>query len=424
MRRARHLFKWIALTVPPALVIGSLVALFLVSLDAATRVRFNYPWLLYLLPLAGILVGWLYHAYGKSVEAGNDLILEQIHEPGGGVPARMTPLVLITTLLTHLFGGSAGREGTAVQMGGSVASEFGRRLKLDSHDTRILLMTGVAAGFGAVFGTPLAGAIFAIEVLSIGKMSYEALIPCLIASIVGDWTVAAWGVHHTTYAIGAIGSSRLDLLLLAKVALAGVVFGLVGVVFVRFTHGVRQVLRFVIPSPLLRPFVGGCVLIILTVFLGTRDYLGLGVLAEHVGAVTIPSCFTSDGATNWSWFWKIVFTGVTLGAGFKGGEVTPLFFIGAATGNVIARLTGAPVDLMAGLGFVAVFAGATNAPLACIILGLELFGASAGNPIHSGLVVYLAVACCVAYAVSGHKGIYHAQRVGRPKVPAPPRTGP
>jgi H+/Cl- antiporter ClcA len=184
-----YLVKWLTIAAVLGTVVGSAVAFFLWSLERATQTRFEYPSLLFLLPLGGLAIGLMYHFFGKSVESGNNLIIDQIHEPSGNVPARMAPLVLIGTVLTHLFGGSAGREGTAVQIGGSLAADLGRRLRLSKHDSRILLMAGVAAGFGAVFGTPLAGAVFAMEVLAIGRMSYESLIPCLAASIVGDCTV-------------------------------------------------------------------------------------------------------------------------------------------------------------------------------------------------------------------------------------------
>ncbi len=270
-------------------------------------------------------------------------------------------------------------------------------------------MAGVAAGFGAVFGTPLAGAIFAMEVVAIGRMNYEAIIPCLIASILGDRVCSAWGIHHVPYSIaylfrqpGFHEMPELDWLLATKVAIAAVAFGLASVLFAELTHALTHVFKK-IPSPLLRPIVGGAIIIALAFLVG-RDYLGLGVTAPKGWPdVTILSCFTPAGATAWSWWWKIAFTAVTLASGFKGGEVTPLFFIGAALGNCLAHLLGAPVDLFAGLGFVAVFAGATNTPLACTLMGVELFG--------SGALVYLAIACFLAYLFSGHSGVYLSQRI-------------
>jgi H+/Cl- antiporter ClcA len=403
-----YVLKWTLILLPVAGVIGSACAFFLWSLDEVTTLRWQNPWLLFLLPLAGVLIGAIYHWLGRPVEGGNNLVVEQIHEPGGGIPSRMAPLVLLGTLLTHLFGGSAGREGTAVQMGGSIASTFSRRFSISNGDRRTLLMAGIAAGFGAVFGTPLTGAIFAMEVLAIGKMSYEALIPCLIASIVGDWTCAAWGVGHAQYKIELVEVPHFNALLLGKVALASVAFGLASLAFAELAHGLQFIFKKAIPSPILCPAVGGVLVIILVYVAGTRDFLGIGVTSPDPHAVTILSSFQAGGAHAWSWFWKILFTCVTISSGFKGGEVTPLFFVGAALGNVVGVLLGAPVDLFAGLGFVAVFAGAANTPLACTIMGVELFG--------SDYVVYFAVACFLAYLFSGHSGIYLSQKVGTPKL--------
>ncbi|MCC7420055.1 MAG: DUF190 domain-containing protein [Planctomycetaceae bacterium] len=410
------LTRWLLLAVPLGVAVGSACALFLWSLDQATLLRFGNPNLLYLLPLAGMVIGAMYSYFGKTVEAGNNLIVDEIHEPGGGVPLRMAPLVLIGTVVTHLFGGSAGREGTAVQMGGSLASGLASLVpRVDRNDVRTLLMAGVSAGFGGVFGTPVAGTIFALEVLAIGRMSYAAILPCLIAAIASDQTCTAWGIGHTHYHIASMlpaGSelhlAPLSMSLLGKVAVAGMLFGLTSVLFAELVHGLHRIFKELIRRPIFRPAVGGLIVIGLVHWLETRDYLGLGVSSPDPHAVTILSCFHSGGATEWSWLWKIVFTAVTLSSGFKGGEVTPLFFIGAALGNVLAGLLGAPVDFFAALGFVAVFAGATNTPLACTIMAIELFGGE--------FTVYFATACLVAYLFSGHSGIYLSQRIGTPKV--------
>lgn len=409
----RQLLLWTLLVIPVGVLSGSASALFLWSLDRVTELHWQHGWLLFLLPVAGVAVGWIYHQVGKSTEGGNNLILEQIHQPGGGVPTRMAPLILVSTLVTHLFGGSAGREGTAVQMGGSLASAYGRLGKFGEGNQRLLLMAGVAAGFGSVFGTPLTGAVFAMEVLVIGRIQYDALIPVLVASVVGDVTCSAWGVHHAIYQISITDSgphlALLDASLMAKVVLIGLASGLVSKLFAELTHGLQYTLTKIAPAAPWRGALGGALVIALVYLVGTHDYLGLGVHAYHPGAVTLLSAFESGGATPWSWWWKLLFTAVTLAAGFKGGEVTPLFFIGATLGNVLAGLLGAPVDLFAGLGFIAVFAGASNTPLACTIMGIELFG--------SHYTVYFAVACFVAYYCSGHSGIYHAQRMGVAKRP-------
>ena len=407
---AAYVARWAALGTVTGVAIGSAVALFLWTLDRVTQLRFENPWLLWWLPAAGLLVGVLYHWLGRSIEGGHNLIMDEIHGPGGGVPARMAPLVLVATMITHLFGGSAGREGTAVQMGGSMASVLTRRLGLDVVSTQTLLTAGIAAGFGAVFGTPLAGAVFALEVLAIGRVEHKSLIPCLIASIAGDLTCSTWGIHHTAYHVASLqdaGFAQLDLTLIGKSVVAGVVFGLASSLFAEATHRLGHLSKRVIRWPVLRPVVGGLLIIGLTYAVGSRDYLGLGVTSPDPHGVSIVSSFNAGGATPWSWLWKVVFTAVTLGFGFKGGEVTPLFFIGATLGNVLAMLLHAPVDLFAALGFVAVFAGATNTPLACTLMGVELFGGAS--------VSYVAIACFFGYLFSGHSGIYLSQRIASAK---------
>lgn len=409
-------FKWLCLAIPLGLIVGTACAVFLMLLDGAASARFRHPEIVYLLPIAGMAIGLLYALVGKSVEGGNNLIVDEIHEPGGGVPLRMAPLILIGTVVTHLFGGSAGREGTAVQMGGSLAGGFARLLPwLSSSDIRLLLMAGVSAGFGGVFGTPVAGTIFAMEVLAIGRMNYAAILPCIIAGIVSDQACLAWGIDHAHYQIASrlpegsvLHLVPLSLPLVGKVVLIGIAFGLTSVLFAEVTHGLHQLLKRVVPWPIVRPFIGGVFVIGLMLFVGTRDYMGLGVSSPDANAITIASCFQAGGAHTWSWLWKIIFTAVTLSSGFKGGEVTPLFFIGAALGNTLAVLLGGPIDLFAALGLIAVFAGATNTPLACTMMGIELFGGENTS--------YFAIACFVSYLFSGHSGIYLSQRIGVPKI--------
>jgi H+/Cl- antiporter ClcA len=396
---------------PLAIVIGLMVAFFLWLLEVVTNLRWQYEWLTWLLPFAGVLIVWLYKTFGENSDKGNNLIIDAIHNPSTMVTFRMMPLVLLTTIITHLFGGSAGREGTAVQMGGSTADLWSKWLKLKPTDKRVLLLCGMSAGFGAVFGTPVTGAVFALEVIAIGSIKFDALLPCLLAGIVADITCAACGIHHTHYSIASIENAvikiggfflTVDILLILKVALAGCLFGLAAALFANTTHFIKQKTNQYIKQPLLVPMVGGALVIGISYALGTFDYMGLGVTNPNHG-VSIVTAFNSDGVTNFSWLWKLLLTAITLGMGFKGGEVTPLFFIGAALGNVLASYTGCPVDLLAGLGFIAVFAGATNTPLACTIMGVELFGGQ-----H---ILYYAIACFAAYYCSGHKSIYSAQRV-------------
>jgi H+/Cl- antiporter ClcA len=412
----KYLIRWTLLVMPVAAVIGSMVAFFLWLLTAAIHFRFAHTWLLYLLPAAGVLIHFIYKWAGKSSEKGNNLIIDEIHQPGAGVPARMGPIILITTIITHLFGGSAGREGTAVQIGGSIAALFGKWFKLNDDDMRMLLTAGVAAGFGAVFGTPLTGAIFAIEVLTIGRLNYSALLPALIASFIGDVTVGVFHIHHTAYHVAVISPTpyflsdylTVDLVLIAKIIAASAAFGLASYLFALMVHEIKAVFLKIFSATWLIPVFGGLIIIGLTLVIGRQDYLSLGVDAQYPGAVTIPSAFAAGGADTWSWLWKTIYTTITLGTGFKGGEVTPLFYIGATLGNTLSGLLNAPVGLFAALGFIAVFSGATNTPLACTFMGIELFGGQ--------YALFYAIACFTAYFFSGNSGIYSSQRIAVPKI--------
>lgn len=413
----KQLVRWTILVLPIAIVTGSAIALFLYLLNLAIHFRFQHIWLLYLLPVAGIAIYFIYQLIGKNSEKGNNLIIEEIHQPGGGIPKRMAPIILLTTVITHLFGGSAGREGTAVQIGGSIAGMFGRWFKLNEADTRIMLTAGIAAGFGAVFGTPLTGAIFALEVITIGRIRYTALIPALAASIIADITVSAWGIHHTVYRIDTIVRStyflsaylHIDLLLIGKVIIAAIAFGLASFLFSTMVIEIKSLLGKLIRTKWLIPVIGGIIIIALTYINGKQDYLSLGVDPQYPGAITIPSAFHAGGADTWSWLWKTIYTTTTLASGFKGGEVTPLFYIGATLGNTLSQWLDAPVSLFAALGFIAVFAGATNTPLACTFMGIELFGGE--------YTLLFAIACFTSYFFSGHSGIYSSQKISVPKFP-------
>lgn len=390
--------KWLLIAGIVGYLAGTASAFFLVSLNWLTDYREANIWIIALLPLGGFTIGWVYHKYGDSVVRGNNQLLEEFYAPQKTIPLRMAPLVLFGTLMTHLFGGSAGREGTAVQMGGAIADQFTKWLKLTKEDRKILITIGVAAGFSSVFGTPLAGAVFALEWLVIGRIRYEAILPAFLGAYMADYACAEfWQVHHTQYSIPIVPS--IDIPTLLWIIPAGICFGLSGRLFAKVTHLWSIIFKTKIKYPPLRPVVGGVIVALLVFAMGTTKYIGLGI-------PTIVDAFTED-LPWYDFLAKIGMTSLTLGAGFKGGEVTPLFYTGATLGNALSGIIPLPVALLAGMGFVGVFAGATNTPLACTLMGIELFGAEPG--------VFIGLACVLAYIFSGHAGIYNSQIIGSPK---------
>jgi len=309
----------------------------------------------------------------------------------------MVPLIFIGTVITHLFGGSAGREGTAVQIGGAIADRLTKVLKLSDRDRKIVLIAGISAGFASVFGTPLAGGIFALEVLVLGRIKLDAIIPSFIAAIFANYFCELWGITHTQYHINII--PEMTPINVFWSLLAGIIFGLVAMLFSKSTHLWSNLFTKYIKYPPLRPVIGGVILVAAIYFMDTTKYIGLGI-------PTIVEAFDIH-LHSYDFLLKVLFTSFTLGAGFKGGEVTPLFFIGATLGNVLIWFIPLPMGLLAGMGFVAVFAGATNTPIACTVMGIELFGVESG--------AFIALACAAAYLFSGHSGVYSSQIIGSPK---------
>jgi len=390
-----------------AAIIGALCgcasAIFLVGLDRITAERLRTPYLLYLLPLAGLVIGAIYEKLGESIRGGNDLVIDTIHDDGPEIPLRMAPLVLVGTWLTHLFGGSAGREGTAVQMGASLADFVANRLRRFGASRTALVAAGVAGGFGSVFGTPIAGTIFGLEFVVRGRIEVRAFAPALTAAVAGDMVTLALGVRHTRYP--NVGSLALSPVVVAKWIVFGVVVALVSTAFVELTHALKDYGKRRVPSLPLRMFFGGLAVVGLTYVVGTRDYLGLGV-------PTILRAFDDAALPVDAFAWKLVFTAITVGAGFLGGEVTPLFFVGATLGNLLGRILGLPLDLAAAVGLATMFGCASHTPLALSIMAVELFGAHA--------LPHVMIVSAVAFLCAGHRGIYRAQRVpAEPSLAAP-----
>jgi H+/Cl- antiporter ClcA len=392
--RLAALAQWISLGSLVGALCGAASALFLWALARATDFRTTHELIVYTLPLAGLAIGWLYERFGKSIDAGNNLIIDTIHDEGPELPLRMAPMVLLGTVLTHVFGGSAGREGTAVQMGASITDWVSHRLRVNKDIRRQLLAAGVAAGFGSVFGTPVAGAVFGLEFVVLGRIEYDALVPALVASVVGDMTARALGTVHTHYL--AATSVSLSPLLLLKWLVFAVAVSIVTTTFIELTHFIKKSGQRYVKRLPLRMFLGGLVVVGLWKVVGTSDYLGLGL-------PTIVRAFEDPELPVYAFALKLVFTAITLGAGFLGGEVTPLFFVGATLGSVLARLLGIPIALGAGVGLAAVFAASSNTPLALSIMAMELLGA----PVFPHVVIV----CVFAYLLTGHRSIYPAQRL-------------
>lgn len=389
--------EWLLLSMIIALFVGSACAFFLISLEYATEFRNKNEWLIYFLPLAGIVLGYVFYKWGKDIGPGNNLVISNIHKPKKIIPFRLAPFILGGTIFTHLFGGSAGREGTAIQMSAAISDQLTRIFKLSKYNRQVVLISGMSAGFGAVFGTPLAGAIFGLEVYHMGKIKYNAIFPAFASSFLADYVTRLYGVSHSHYLLGFVPDLNIQALLIT--VLAGICFGLASLGFIQLINSYSKLSRKYIKKEYMRPFYGGLIILAISAVLGTSKYLGLGL-------PTIAESFTIQQAP-YVFFFKLLLTAITLGAGFKGGEVTPLFFIGAALGSALSLFLPLPVGLLAAMGFVAVFAGASNTPLASSIMAIELFGIACSP--------YVAIACIVAYLISGHHGIYSSQIIGNAK---------
>ncbi|HEX2571099.1 MAG TPA: chloride channel protein [Polyangia bacterium] len=400
-RGTRAFLQWLVTGALVGVVCGVASAVFLWLLDVATGVRNRHLWLVYLLPVSGLVIGFLYDRWGRPIRGGNNLIIDTVHEDSPQIPVRMAPMVLLGTVLTHLFGGSAGREGTAVQMGGSLADLLSHRFRLGPEARRELLAAGIAGGFGSVFGTPIAGTLFGLEVVCVGRMEYHALLPALVAAVVGDLVTRGLGIVHTVYPHP--GALPLGPLVLGQWIVFGVAVALVSALFVEIVHLLKKQLERRIPWLPLRMMLGGALVVALWRLVGTSDYLGLGVpMIVHAFTGPIPS---------YAFAAKLLFTAVTLSAGYLGGEVTPLFFVGATLGSVLGRLLGLPIELAAGVGLAAVFGAAANTPIALSIMAVELLGGA--------VLPHVAIVTVVAYLLTGHRGIYPAQRIARLKHGGP-----
>lgn len=372
---------------------GASAAIFLISLNWATNFRDQNPWIIWLLPVAGLLIGYIYSKYGQRAVGGTGLILEEIHNPQSVIPLRMAPFVLFGTVVTHLFGGSAGREGTAVQMGSTLADQLWLLFRIDRDERKILLIAGAGAGFSAAIGAPWAGAIFGLEVIQIGRLPIFALFECLVASFVAYYACVFLGAAHSHFP--SIEYVEFSFSTIISVLISGVLFGLAANAFMRFTHLVERLQNRFVKNAMYRPLVAGIILVLIYKAEGTYRYVGLGI-------PYIQESFTQ--VVHWSEpLWKTFFTALTIGSGFKGGEFIPLVYIGTTLGSVLSQFLTISLPLVAALGFASVFGAAANTPIACAIMGAEIFGWQTAP--------YMFLSCWAAYYMTGHIGIYKNQKV-------------
>ena len=393
----RTFIKWTAAAAVIGAACGLVGTLFHFGVHEVTAFRGTHPWALYLLPLAGLVIVGFYKLTGTD-GLGTDDIIDAVHQ-GKLLPILLLPAIFFGTILTHLCGGSAGREGAALQMGGTIGQYLGRHFQLDDRDLRVATLAGMAAFFSALFGTPLAATVFAIMVISIGVIYHVALYPSLLAALVAYGVSIHLGVEPTRFAVSV---PEQTVGMFVRVALLGVLCALVSILFCKVMHGAGHLMKR-IRNPWLRVACGGAVIIVLTLIFGT-DYNGAGMeivtAAVEQGTVAVP----------WAFLLKLIFTAITLAAGFKGGEVVPSFFVGATFGCAAAPLLGLPAGFGAAVGLAAVFCGVTNCPLASTLLAVELFGAEG--------LLYFALACCLSYMLSGYQGLYSSQTILYSKLKA------
>ncbi len=383
------LAKWILVGTIVGLFGGVVGSLFHLGVEHATHFRLTHPYVLYLLPAAGVVIAWLYHIChleGKSTNA----VIESVHF-GKDVPLLLLPAIFLSTVLTHLCGGSAGREGAALQIGGAIGHTTGRILKLGEKDLPLATLCGMAGLFSALFGTPLTAVVFALEVISVGVFYYSGLVPCLTASLVGYLVSIGMGVAPTRFAVSA---PLMSIRTILQVAALGVACAVVSILFCRGLHYIEYYIEKFLPNVYLRAIVGGVVIIALTLLCGPR-YNGAGMDSIYAAL--------KGNAPGWGWLLKILFTAITIGCGFKGGEVVPSFFVGATFGCVAGPLVGLDAGFGAAVGMVAVFCGAVNCPMASVFLAMECFA--------TDQVWYFAVACAISYLLSGYSGLYSSQTI-------------
>lgn len=384
--------KWVIFSIVVGIVAGSCGTAFYFALSVVTDFRMKYPWLIYFLPIGGLAIVGLYHLCKDDNDTGTNLVISAIHS-GDKVSFKMAPLIFVSTLITHLFGGSAGREGAALQMGGSIGSSIGRVFRFDEKDKHVMIMCGMSAAFSALFGTPMAAAIFSMEMISVGVMYYIALVPCVISSLIAHGIASYFNVTNEFFAIENIPD--FTILNSVKISALAILCALVSILFCVVLHSGEALYKKYLPNKYTRVFIGGCFVIIATMLVGNQTYNGTGmsVIQSSIDGSVRPEAFLL----------KIIFTALTLGAGFKGGEIVPSFFIGATFGCLFGNLTGFEPSLCAAVGMISLFCGVTNCPITSLLISFELFG-------YDGMPYFL-LAIPFSYMLSGYFGLYRSQKI-------------
>ncbi|MBN1044726.1 chloride channel protein [Clostridium botulinum] len=392
-------FLWVVVAGITGLIGGFIGSLFHLSVEYATNFRIENDWIIFMLPLGGALIICLYKIFKLGSNIGTNLVIDSIRTDGK-VPFSMSPLIFISTVITHLFGGSAGREGAALQLGGSIGSQVGKILHLDEKDMHLITLCGMSGVFSALFGTPLTATFFAMEVISVGVIYYSSFIPCIVSSIVAYKVSLLFGLEPVRFNINVIPNVSTENII--KVAILGALCALVSIIFCETLHKTNKFLSNVIKNDYFRIICGGLAIVALTFIVGCRDYNGAGmdIIANAINGQAKPEAFIL----------KIIFTAITISVGYKGGEIVPTFFIGATFGCVVGRLIGLDPRLGAAIGLVALFCGVVNTLITSVILSIELFG--------SGALILFAVACGVSYMLSGYFSLYSSQKIVYSKLKA------
>lgn len=391
--------RWLCLSTLTGLLVGFVGILFNFGMKYAGDFRAAHGWPLLLLPLAGVVIVFLYHIFDYESNAGTDTVIECIHyDAESYVPLKMAALIFVSSILTVICGGSVGREGAAVQIGGSIGKQLGERFRFSAEDKKILLMSGISAAFSALFGTPMAAAFLPMEMAHVGILYYPALVPCIWSSIVAY--LLANALHAPVETLTVSENATLNLPLFLLVIVLAVLCAAVSVLFCESLHRIEHLLKKLLPNPYLRIIAGGLIIIALTVLLGTSDYLGPGMQMIEL--------FLEGHVVPFAFLLKILFTAVTIGSGYKGGEIVPSFFAGAAFGALFGSLTGSNIPLCAAIGMASVFCGVTNCPVTAMLIAFELFGFD-----H---YAYYMVAISISYMLSGYYGLYRSQKILHPKL--------